>query len=204
MSVDPIGSPSKHALSRSSPQFLSYRRFCRERTSGLQSESSARLKVEDCFVSEIDMLRGSFKFTNAPAVIVATGNCDSHTDVTLVLSDAQVSSVDFRRIWLDKDTKEPSREGIGIWRAVPPPGYFALGAAVSVLTCIALRVLLSGGNFSSYASGNSETFSSTAIQVTLSPGASTLLTRPLSSRYAFRHVAAYTSLRRPAFELLTF
>jgi hypothetical protein len=40
---------------------------------------------------------------------------------------AQVSSVDFRRIWLDKDSKDPSREGIGIWRPVPPSGYYALG-----------------------------------------------------------------------------
>lgn len=38
--------------------------------------------------------------------------------------------MDFRRIWLDKDTKDPSREGIGIWRPVPPSGYYALGRAV--------------------------------------------------------------------------
>lgn len=35
--------------------------------------------------------------------------------------------MDFRRIWLDKDAKSPSREGIGIWRPVPPTGYYALG-----------------------------------------------------------------------------
>lgn len=35
--------------------------------------------------------------------------------------------MDFRRIWLDKSTKEPTREGISLWRPVPPPGYFAVG-----------------------------------------------------------------------------
>jgi hypothetical protein len=65
---------------------VSYRRFCRERSFGMRSASSARLKV---------------------------------------------SSVDFRRIWLDKDVKSPSREGIGIWRPVPPPGYYALGDGIA-------------------------------------------------------------------------
>lgn len=46
-------------------------------------------------------------------------------------SCVQVSSVDFRRIWLDKDVKSPSREGIGIWRPAPPPGYYALGGATA-------------------------------------------------------------------------
>lgn len=44
-SVDSVGSPSKHAISRPSPQFLSYRRYCRERNLGLRTDSSARLKV---------------------------------------------------------------------------------------------------------------------------------------------------------------
>ena len=39
----------------------------------------------------------------------------------------QMASVDFRRLWLDKDAKNPSREGIGIWRPVPPPGYCIVG-----------------------------------------------------------------------------
>ncbi len=38
-------SPSKQLVSRPSPQFVSYRRFCRERSFGMRSASSARLKV---------------------------------------------------------------------------------------------------------------------------------------------------------------
>ena len=40
------GSPEKRrALARSSPAYVSYRRFVHERTSGMRSASSARLKV---------------------------------------------------------------------------------------------------------------------------------------------------------------
>lgn len=43
----------------------------------------------------------------------------------------QVSSVDFRRIWMDRSTRDPTREGISLWRPVPPPGYFAVGVLLS-------------------------------------------------------------------------
>ncbi len=36
-------------------------------------------------------------------------------------------AVDFRRVWWDKGVRGNSREGGGIWRPVPPPGYVSLG-----------------------------------------------------------------------------
>ena len=39
-------------------------------------------------------------------------------------------AVDFRRIWWDKGRRGGSREGAGIWRPVPPPGYVSLGEHV--------------------------------------------------------------------------
>lgn len=36
-------------------------------------------------------------------------------------------AVDFRRIWWDKGMRGGSKEGAGIWRPVPPPGYVSLG-----------------------------------------------------------------------------
>ena len=36
-------------------------------------------------------------------------------------------AVDFKRIWWDKGVRQASREGAGIWRPVPPEGYFSLG-----------------------------------------------------------------------------
>ena len=39
----------------------------------------------------------------------------------------QVSSVDFQRMWQDKGTSQPTREGLSLWRPCPPAGYFSLG-----------------------------------------------------------------------------
>lgn len=122
VSMDSLGSPSKHAISRPSPQFLSYRRFCRERTFGMLSESSARLKVWG-FHSQVETSThlAFSEVRNATQLPCWSSRLNRYIFML------QVSSVDFRRIWLDKDSKEPSREGIGIWRPVPPPGYYALG-----------------------------------------------------------------------------
>ena len=39
----------------------------------------------------------------------------------------KAAAVDFRRVWWDKGVRGNSREGGGIWRPVPPPGYVSLG-----------------------------------------------------------------------------
>lgn len=39
----------------------------------------------------------------------------------------KAAAVDFKRIWWDKGVRAGSREGAGIWRPVPPEGYFSLG-----------------------------------------------------------------------------
>ena len=48
----------------------------------------------------------------------------------------KAAAVDFKRIWWDKGVRQGSREGAGIWRPVPPEGYFSLGKHISI--CIQL------------------------------------------------------------------
>ena len=40
---------------------------------------------------------------------------------------AKAEAADFRRIWSDKGTRSPSKEGMSFWRPVPPAGYASLG-----------------------------------------------------------------------------
>ena len=161
LSMDSVDSPSKHAISRPSPQFLSYRRYCRERNLGQRSDSSARLKV-----------RTLVRVDTHYMAVYARHLVDRRT-LALIPLLLQVSSVDFRRIWLDKDSKDPSREGIGIWRPVPPPGYYSLGRLFCMLQCMGI---------SAEVSSHTSSASLPAAQVTASPKGLTRLTRPPSFR----------------------
>ncbi len=55
-------------------------------------------------------------------------------------------AVDFRRVWWDKGVRGNSREGGGIWRPVPPPGYVSLGEVSISRVWIASGYLLTVGS----------------------------------------------------------
>lgn len=39
----------------------------------------------------------------------------------------QSTAVDFQRLWWDKDSRQPSKNGLSLWRPRPAPGYISLG-----------------------------------------------------------------------------
>jgi hypothetical protein len=47
---------------------------------------------------------------------------------------AQSTTVDFRRIWWDKDQRHASPTGISFWRPLPPTGYISLGESSAILS----------------------------------------------------------------------